>query len=409
MRRWRVPLLLSVAVLLAQLFPVSPLIDVVAARAPGGVRLTYPLAHVLLAPLTLSADWLNGGSRADLIGFGCWVLAVFVLARVFAASGPRRLMREVAWAAGLFVALGLFVGWGALAARPIARLVAADSAWIVFDVHSHTSASHDGRRGFGVAANAAWHARAGFDAAFVTDHNVVGAARQWQVDRAGRAPRLLAGEELSLSGLHIVALGTDSLIRNKPWDQSFESSLAFLSRLSSEGPPERRPYLIASLPEYWRNHWGRELGAVVLAGVEGFEIWTTSPQAMEFPPSARRIVIGRARLEGSGLFGATDMHGLGYAATVWNVTRLPGWRALDDAALSRALIGSFRAGGPEASRVVAMRRWRSEGRLAPLMAVPVNLALVLRSASHAHAAALLGWIWVLAWLVSRRRNRAPTR
>jgi len=403
MRRWRVPLVLSATLVLAQVFHVSSLIDVATGREAEGAHLAYPLSHVLLAPLTLTADWLNGGSRADLIGFGAWVLLAFVLCRAAFGGRPRRVLRELAWLAGLLAALGAFVAWGALARRPIPRLLTADSSLIVFDVHSHTSLSHDGRRGFGVAANAEWHARAGFDAAFVTDHNRVGAARQWQADRAGRPPRLLAGEELSLSGLHIVALGVDSLLDNRPWDRSFESSLAFLARLESEGAPERRPYLIASLPEYWRNHWGEEMGAVALAGVEGFEIWTTSPQAMEFPPSARRVVIGRARLEHRGLFGATDMHGLGYAATVWNVARLPGWRSLDDAALTRALIASFRDRGPEADRVLALRRWQAERPLAQAAAVPVNVFLALRAASRVHAVLLLVWIWGVAWLVSRRR------
>src|SRR6185295_3220010 len=115
--------------------------------------------------------------------------------------------------------------------RPIGRLVAADSNLIIFDVHSHTAASHDGRPGFGAAASAAWHARAGFDAAFVTDHNVCCEARQWQRDRAGHPPRLLVGEELSLSGLHMVVLGNDSAIANAPWNQSFDSSLGLLRRL----------------------------------------------------------------------------------------------------------------------------------------------------------------------------------
>lgn len=393
---------------LAQLFHTSALIDVATGRAAVGARLAYPLTHVLLAPLTLTADWLNGGSRADLIGFGAWALLAFIVCRAVFGGRPRRVLRELAWLAGLLVALGGFVAWGVLARRPIPRLVAADSALIVFDVHSHTSLSHDGRRGFGTVENAEWHERAGFDAAFVTDHNRFGAARQWQADRAGRPPRLLAGEELSLSGLHIVALGVDTLIDNRPWDRSFESSLAFLARLESEGAPARRPYLIASLPEYWRNHWGQEMGAVALAGVEGFEIWTTSPQAMEFPPSARRVVIGRAGLEHRGLFGATDMHGLGYAATVWNVARLPGWRTLDDAALTRALIASFRDRGPEAGSILALRRWQVERPLAQASAVPVNAVLVLRAASREHAAVLLVWIWGVAWLVSGRRP-PPTR
>jgi hypothetical protein len=119
-------------------------------------------------------------------------------------------------------------------------------------------------------------------------------------------------------------------------------------------------------------------------------------------------VIGWVRLERRGLFGATDMHGLGNTATVWNVAPFPGWRALDDAALTRRLIASFRERGPDAARILAMRRWQGEGRLARLVEVPVNAVLLLRTASREHAAALLVWIWTAAWLLSRRRG-AQTR
>jgi hypothetical protein len=416
MRRWRVALILSAVICIGRLAAVAPLVDVVSGAVPDDVRLTYPVGHVLLAPLTLLADWLNGGSRHDLIGFGAWSLVTFVLLRLAAPAGGRRWLRETAWAAAFAAALAAFVGWGALVPRPIPRLVAADSAIIIFDAHTHTTRSHDGRKGFGVDANAAWHERAGFDAAFVTDHNAVGAAAEWRARHAGRAPRLLAGEELSLWGLHILVLGNDTLIPNRPWSQSFDSSLILLRRITGGDAPDSLPasrsplpavYLVASLPEYWRHHWGERLGQVLDAGVEGLEVWTTSPKAMEFPVTARGTVLAQARARRLGVFGATDMHGLGHAATVWNVGRIPGWQALDDAALSAVLIAGFRARGPAAHRVVALRRWLPEDRLGQAVSVPANVLLLLRTASPRHTAALLVWTWGLALLVTRRR-RPPT-
>jgi len=412
MMRWRAPAVLTGAVLLAQLAHVQPIVDVVTGAPPADVHLSYPLAHVLLAPLTLVADWLNGGSRGDLTGFAAWAVCVYALWRLL-RGGASSLKREAIALAIFVLGFGAFVLWGALGARPIPRLVASDSSLIVFDPHSHTSLSHDGRTGFGSRENAAWHRHAGFDAAFVTDHNEFGAAAAWRHDRAGRPPRLLDGEELSLSGLHIVALGNTARIANEPWNRSWDSSLALLHLLSTPTrsdlqPAPLPPYLIASLPEYWRHHWGSDIGALASSGIEGFEIWTTSPQAMDFPPAARASVIARGTLEHKTLFGATDMHGLGYAATVWNVARLPGWRRLDDSALTRALIERFRTEGPRANRVIALRRWQATSRLGVAAAIPVNAVLLLRAASRAHALALIGWCWLPLGVVSaRRRRRSP--
>lgn len=389
MRRWRVPLILSAIVILAQLARTSPLFDVVTGLTPADLRVAYPALHVAFAPFTLTADWLNGGSTADLIGFLVWAVVLFVGYRI-PQTGHRRLGREIVGAVAFLAGLAAFLAWGTLLPRPVPRLVAGDASLVVFDIHSHTSRSHDGRQRFDAAANAAWHARTGFDAAFITDHNTFA---------PGRAPRMLNGEELSLNGLHMVLLGNDSLVPNKPWDRSFDSSLALLAALQPSAPSVQ-PFLIASLPEYWRNHWGPDVGRVIAAGTQGMEVWTTSPRAMDFPADKRREVIARARSLGLAMFGSTDMHGLGFAATVWNVMALPGWRAMNDGDLTRSLLARFRA-EPGAVRVIALRRRLAPTRPAQMIGMPLGAWTVLRTASWPHRAALLGWIWGVA-LVRRR-------
>lgn len=415
------PALLSAIVVLAQLFHRAPLVDVVTGAAPAGVRLIYPIGHVYFAPFTLPADWLNGGSRHDIIGFMVWAVLLFALARLFGrgaggaptASPAIRGAREAAvWALFVLLISG-FIAWAAFLPRPIPRLVADDPEALVFDIHSHTALSHDGRPGFDAAANAAWHARAGFDAAFVTDHNRFGAAKQWRIDAPFRKPRLLDGEELSLSGLHLIVLGNRAEISNRGWDQSWDSTAALIGRLrstlDSSTLDSSTQFLVASLPEYWRKHWGPQLGDLAAWGVEGFEVWTTSPRAMEFPPAERRGLIARARLSGLTLFGATDMHGYGNAATVWNVARLPGWRELSDSALTAALIDLWRTRKAEANRVIAIGRWQPASRLGAALAVPGNLLRLLFTASRPHGAALLAWISVSAILLARRKRRpAPS-
>jgi hypothetical protein len=401
--RWRLPLVLSACVVVAQLVSLNPLVDVVAWAPPASARVAYPLSHVILAPFTLPADWLNGGSRRDLIGFAAWAAVAYALIRLaIRRPPPRRPLRETLYAAAFLVALGAFTGWGYWLQRPIPRLISTDAEQLVLDVHSHTALSHDGRRGFGSAQTAWWHARAGYDAAFVTDHNLVGAAKAWRTDAGARRPRLLDGEELSLSGLHLVVLGTERAIGNRPYDASWDSTGALIRRLHADSL-----FLVASLPEYWEHHWGADLGQLTTWGVDAFEIWTTSPRAMDFPPEARRAVVARSRLENRTLFGASDMHGFGNSATVWNLVRLPGWRGFGDGMLTRALVARFRSGGVAANRVVALRRWLPETRLGSAFSVPINLVLLLRTASRPHALALLLWIWILAVAASYRRA-APT-
>ncbi len=97
MPRWRVPAVLTAVVVLAQLAHQHPLVDVVTGRVPDDLRLAYPVLHILLAPITLPGDWLNGGSRGDFAGFAAWAVAVFLVARIFFATAPRRVLREVGY------------------------------------------------------------------------------------------------------------------------------------------------------------------------------------------------------------------------------------------------------------------------------------------------------------------------
>ena len=112
------------------------------------------------------------------------------------AAGPRprvSLLKETRILAVSLLLLAVFLVGGALWHRPMLALAGADPRDIVVDFHSHTNVSHDVRdtwmRGFDTEANLRWHTRAGFDATFITDHNVRSrrvAGRQSPVDRPPR-------------------------------------------------------------------------------------------------------------------------------------------------------------------------------------------------------------------------------
>src|SRR5262245_66305983 len=66
---------------------------------------------------------------------------------------------------------------------------------------------------------------------------------------------------------------------------------------------------IASLPEYWRNHWD-DLGAFVVADIDGFETVNCAPKPLAFPSSARRAVVTREAGHDLLDVGARTNHGL---------------------------------------------------------------------------------------------------
>src|SRR5260370_27666042 len=144
--------------------------------------------------------------------------------------------------------------------RPVPRLVTAVSALTVIDYHAHTARSHDGRPGWPVADLARWHAAQGFQASYVTDHNVI-------LDRAVDDPiRLLPGVEWSVYGQHIVALGAMTLIDRAAYNSDTHGMLGLFAELHRGGAIG-----IASLPEYWLHHWER-LDQFVTADFDGFEV-----------------------------------------------------------------------------------------------------------------------------------------
>src|SRR6185437_12577927 len=98
--------------------------------------------------------------------FGLYALGRY-LARLDRPVGARR---EVAYAV---ISLGCLIAVYAAAVvlpRPMAQLIVTRSDAITVDFHSHTQYSHDGRPGWSAADVRDWHAAAGYDAAYVTDH-----------------------------------------------------------------------------------------------------------------------------------------------------------------------------------------------------------------------------------------------
>ena len=179
------PLMLTGLILAARIASVPPLSDPVAGAAPAALYLKIPWVYLVFAPVFTLWDGVSMLSMTRLVGFLGGMVALYLLWRVarWLHSGKNspgslrvRLLHELkvlVLSATLFVA---FVVIGAVWHRPMLSLTGTDANDIIVDFHSHTNVSHDVRdtwmRGFDAETNRRWHSRAGFDAAFITDHNI---------------------------------------------------------------------------------------------------------------------------------------------------------------------------------------------------------------------------------------------
>jgi len=305
LRRYPIACALIALVLVSALFPLPPLVDAVSGTPPPDADLVRPALYTVLAPISNVLDaltFLTIDRAKAILWFWIPVLAVWGLLR--AGSLRRRLVGGVLGALAV-VLLGVAA---VLLPRPVPRLVAADSTLAVIDYHAHTAASHDGRRGWTPADLADWHAAQGFDASYVTDHNVV-------FDRPVDDPiRLLPGVEWSVASQHVVALGAVAPVDRAAFSRDTRAMLRLFTELHRQGAIG-----IASLPEYWRNHWN-DLDDFVAAGVDGFEIVSCAPKAIGFPAAERRQVLELAARHDLLVIGASDNHGWGKVTCVWNLS-----------------------------------------------------------------------------------------
>jgi len=370
LRRHPVAIALVVLLLATAIHPLSPLIDAVTSSTPVDVDLERPVTYVLFAPLSNTLDALTFLSqpRAE------WALVVWILA--LAAWGAlRRSETPLTWrrrttralvGPGVLVLLAVAT---VLLPRPVPRLTTEGTVGgTVIDYHAHTNASHDGRPGWTLAKLAAWHERQGFEASYVTDHNVVYDGSLPVPE--GTSINLLPGVEWSVYGQHVVAIGP---VEPVPRD-SFQGSTARMIRIFAA--IERQGGLsIASLPEYWRYHWD-DLGAFVVGGVDGFEIVNCAPKALGFPSNLRRQVLTLAGSHDLMVVGASDNHGWGRVTCVWNVS-LPG------------------AQGFHTNRVFARPLALVQGDCPPWTAAVTQPWFLLRSLSWSERASWLTWVVII--------------
>jgi hypothetical protein len=363
-RRHLLALVLVALLLAGVVFPLPPLVDAVTGAAAGNVELARPALYVVLAPLSTLLDALTFLSvERALVLVGAWSIVLAALA-AWRSTGPwwRRLLYALLGPAAV---VGLAAA-AVLAPRPVPRLRAAGAglggaAITVLDYHAHSAASHDGRSGWTPQRLAAWHAVQGFDASYVTDHNVL-----YTLPAETMIP-LLPGVEWSVHRQHVLALGPVREIDRAAYSGSTPKLLGLFAELHRQGALG-----IASLPEYWDNH-REDLDLFVAAGVDGFEIVNCSPKGLALDGAARRNVIELAKQSNLLVVGASDHHGWGKVTCVWNLS----------------VAG---AQGLQANHVVARPVALAQGDAAAWAAPVSQLWLMFRALSWPERISWLTWI-----------------
>jgi hypothetical protein len=413
--RLAAPLGLTALLLCARLVPVPALADPVAGTAPPSLSLAVPWLYLALAPLFTLWDGVSMLSMTRLRGFLLGLVALYLLWRVGRLLWPKSggttgaiprfsVLKEIRILTVSLLLLAAFLVGGALWHRPMLALAGADPADLVVDFHSHTNVSHDVRntwmQGFDTDANRSWHARAGFDAAFITDHNV-GSRESRVASRPSNtaSTALCPGIEVSAWRAHIVLLG-DTL----PVDRSrYNGSLDELLSLLATSDSVLGALSVASLPEYRRNHWGR-LEQLITAGLDGFEVVNASPKANELSRAERDSVIALARAHNRFVVGVSDSHGWGATSMVWNLVHRSAAAPSDPCF---AVLRSLRSGFPSV-RIIERHRLRPDAWW-PAWLTPLGVVWeTWRGMGWALTAAWLVWIWLWA-IRPRRTTRLPAR
>jgi len=409
MARLAAPLALTALLLCARLVSVPALSDPVAGAAPPSLSLAVPWLYLVLAPLFTLWDGVSMLSMARLKGFLVGLVVLYLACRLgrviwLKPDQGASLLKETRILAVSLLLLVAFLVGGALWHRPMLALRGTDPRDIVVDFHSHTNVSHDVEdtwmRGFDTDANLRWHTRAGFDATFITDHNVRSpqspvASRQSSTASTVGCP----GIEVSAWRAHIVLLG-DTL----PVDRSrYNSTLEELLTLLATSDSGLGALSVASLPEYRRNHWDR-LDRLIAAGLDGFEVVNASPKANELPRAERDSVIRLARAHNRFVVGVSDSHGWGATSMVWNLVHSADNRPSDTC---QAVLQSLRSGFPAVS-IIERHRLRPDSWW-PMWLTPLGVVWeTWRGMGWALTGAWLVWTWLWA-MQPRRRTRLPAR
>ena len=392
-RRWLRWLLLAAGILwMAGAFAAAPLVDAVTGEAVSDASFRLSPGYLALAPVMGVLDHLSlltdRQHVAVLLGIAVAYLAVRVTCRLLRRSSGRGLVREAGLAGAAVLAVLAVYAFGVLGMRPMVALESHDPDVVVVDFHSHTDSSHDGRPGFDADSRREWHRSAGFDLAYLSDHDnmdAVAATRRPNPDLAGEGLSFLAGVEVRYRNQHVVVLGGVDPNGGIP-------------------PGEEWPTLIQTIPNNLSRVPLPTRGK--LGGVHAIELVDADPRGLRQSVEERDLILQIADSLGLTLVSGTNHHGWGRTAAAWNLIRVPGWQYLRPEELGAEIEALVRGGRSDRIQIAERRRLHlyapRETPLVEALTAPRLAVHILRSLTFAERLAWLPWIAACVLVAVRR-------
>lgn len=389
-------------------FSLPPIVDAAHPNAAVLATLRKPFGYYFFAPVSNILDALTLLSPAQY-----WTVLTSAALLFVGLCLQRHLRSRDGTTLGEFVRAAAVFSGGAVAIagvmlvawRPMASIELTDPDLLAVDFHSHTSASHDGRSGFDAERNREWHASAGFNVAYVTDHRTLDGALDAALNNpatAGERTTLLPGVELRDGDEHPILIGVDPKrmrITSPDWKGA---------AVAADGGPAP-PILLLSLPgDILRIPLDETTGPIRIAGIE---VSDGSPRGIAQEVRDREAIVALADRLHLAVVSASDNHGWGRTAPAWSVMRIPGWRTMTPAQLDIAIRRTIIERGPQAvavfERPIAAP---ATGAVQSALAAPTIALVMLRSMDTEDRISWSMWAWgicILSLRQSRRTRRQP--
>ncbi|HEV8446115.1 MAG TPA: hypothetical protein VGQ44_04825 [Gemmatimonadaceae bacterium] len=404
---------ITLAVIVSAAFAADPIRDAVSGAAVGEARLEVSPGYILLAPLSAILDTVTLLTIPQHIAVLLWVIGVYVVWRLLASSTKPDPRREINGAAILLGAIVLTYAAAAYLPRPMASLTVSDETVLAVDFHSHTEASHDGRKGWTDDDVRAWHRDAGYDVAYITDHRSFTGAERGIASNpavAGQGTLILQGIEAVFRGEHVVILNAGRRykgILTADMGDVDEQALQLASII-----PPTTPVLIETIPGNLDKvpAASPELGGG--GGVQAIEVVDGSPRGLTEGRRDRERIDSLIDKQNLAPVSGSDNHGYGRAAPAWTLLRIPGWRGMPGDSLSRRIEEVLRNGRKDATRVAERRIAGSTTPTSIALAGPAVAWRMLTTLSADERVMWIAWTWAIVLIAAavrrRRRKRAAT-
>jgi hypothetical protein len=414
-------LAITVLILASATVAVSPLRDAATLQPVTEAELVLSPAYLAGSPFFDTLDTLSLLTVAQhvavlltaIVAYAAWRIWHRRRKRPIATLGEgsrlrRPVLREVAFAAALLLALVTVYAVGAVVPRPMAALNLRDLDVVVVDVHSHTKYSHDGRPGWEADDVREWHASSGYNAAYITDHRNYRGAEEGVAANpsvAGQGTVLLSGLEVVFGGERVNVLSAGRVYRGLTTDNLWDidtTSLALASMIT-----RREPVIIQTIPA--RLDRMKPARGPLTPGVRAIEIVDGAPRGLSQTRGQRRRIVQLADSLNLALVAGSNNHGWGRTAPGWTLLRIPAWRSMTPDQLATTIEQAIREAGRQATRVVERRVAEANGNpLLMALTVPAVAWRMGTTLSTDQRVMWLVWAWGLVAVgFAMRRLRAP--